>query len=136
VNKWSTFLIITLVTLATIGLMIIQVYWIRDAVKVKQAVFLRDLDQAMSSVVYEIDKARLEYRLKKQSRFYKSNQGIFEIYDSLNLILSEGMNKTNTLSEIDYTLKKTNSLMNRASVHLSLNPRDKKPGSFFVPIKI
>ncbi len=134
-NKWSTFLIITLVTLATIGLMIIQVYWIRDAVKVKQAVFLRDLDQAMSSVVYEIDKARLEYRLKKQSRFYKSNQGIFEIYDSLNLILSEGMNKTNTLSEIDYILKKTNSLMNRASVHLSLNPRDKKPGSFFVTHK-
>lgn len=134
-NKWSTFLIITLVTLATIGLMIIQVYWIRDAVKVKQAVFLRDLDQAMSSVVYEIDKARLEDRLKKQSKFYKGNQGIFEIYDSLNLLLSEGINKTNTLSEIDYILKKTNNLMNRASVHLSLNPRNKKPGSFFIAHK-
>jgi len=135
VNKWSTFLIITLVTLATIGLMIIQVYWIRDAVKVKQAVFLRDLDQAMSSVIYEIDKARLEDRLKKQSKFYKRNQGIYDIYDSLNLLLSKGMNKTNTLSEIDYILKKTTNLLNHSSVHLSLNPRDKKQGSFFVAHK-
>ena len=58
-NKWTTALIIALVTFATIGLMIIQVYWIRDAVKVKQAVFFRDLNQAMHQVVFELDKLRL-----------------------------------------------------------------------------
>ena len=83
-NKWSTTLIIALVTLATIGLMVIQVYWIRDAVKVKQAVFLRDLDQAMTSAIYELDKLRLEDRLKKQRQMYKQNHGIYELYDSLN----------------------------------------------------
>jgi hypothetical protein len=80
-NKWSTILIIALVTLSTIGLMVIQVYWIRDAVKVKQAVFLRDLDQAMTGAIYELDKLRLEDRLKKQRQIYKQNHGIYELYD-------------------------------------------------------
>ena len=80
-NKWSTFLIISLVTFATIGLMVIQVGWIKDAVKVKQAVFLRDLDQAMTNIIYELDKLRLEDRLRRQRIIYKQNQGI---YDSRN----------------------------------------------------
>ncbi len=134
-NKWSTFLIITLVTMATIGLMIIQVYWIRDAVKVKQAVFLRDLDQAMTSVIYELDKARLEDRLKKQRKLFQRSQGIYEIYDSLNLLFAKGAGSINSISEIDYILKKTNKMINRSNWQLSLHPAGNESGSFFVAHK-
>lgn len=134
-NKWSTTLIITLVTLATIGLMVIQVYWIRDAVKVKQAVFLRDLDQAMTSAIYELDKLRLEDRLKKQRQIYKQNHGIYELYDSLNNLLSAGITNINTISEINYILNKTNTIVNRANWQLNINTAESEPGSFLVSNK-
>jgi two-component system phosphate regulon sensor histidine kinase PhoR len=134
-NKWSTTLIIALVTLATIGLMVIQVYWIRDAVKVKQAVFLRDLDQAMTNAIYELDKLRLEDRLKKQRQMYKQNHGIYELYDSLNNLLSTGIANINTISEINYILNKTNTIVNRANWQLSINNTDNEPGSFLVSNK-
>ncbi|RLD33335.1 MAG: hypothetical protein DRI88_00855 [Bacteroidetes bacterium] len=121
--------------MATIGLMIIQVYWIRDAVKVKQAVFLRDLDQAMTSAIYELDKARLEDRLKKQRKLFQRSQGIYEIYDSLNLLLARGAGSINSISEIDYILKKTNKMINRANWQLSLHPAANETGSFFVAHK-
>ena len=82
-NKWTTGLIIALVTSATIGLMIIQVYWIRDAVKVKQAVFFRDVNQAMLRVVYELDAMRLKERVIKQKKAFQHNQSIFETFDSI-----------------------------------------------------
>jgi two-component system phosphate regulon sensor histidine kinase PhoR len=134
-NKWSTTLIIILVTLATIGLMVIQVYWIRDAVKVKQAVFLRDLDQAMTSAIYELDKLRLEDRLKKQRQVYKQNHGIYELYDSLNNLLSAGITNINTISEINYILNKTNTIVNRANWQLNINAAESEPGSFLVSNK-
>lgn len=124
-----------LVTMATIGLMIIQVYWIRDAVKVKQAVFLRDLDQAMTSVIYELDKARLEDRLKKQRKFFQKSQGIYELYDSLNMLFSKGKGNINSISEIDYILRQTNKMINRGNWQLSLHTKGSEPGSFFVAHK-
>lgn len=134
-NKWSTTLIIALVTLSTIGLMVIQVYWIRDAIKVKQAIFLRDLDQAMTSAIYELDKLRLEDRLIKQRQIYKQNQGIYDLYDSLNNLLSAGIASINTISEINYILNKTNKIVNRANWQLSINSTDAEPGSFLVSNK-
>lgn len=134
-NKWSTILIIALVTLSTIGLMVIQVYWIRDAVKVKQAVFLRDLDQAMTGAIYELDKLRLEDRLKKQRQIYKQNHGIYELYDSLNNLLSTGISNINTISEINYILNKTNTIVNRANWQLSINNNESDRGSFLVSNK-
>ena len=134
-NKWSTFLIISLVTFATIGLMVIQVGWIKDAVKVKQAVFLRDLDQAMTNIIYELDKLRLEDRLRRQRIIYKQNQGIYELYDSLNHILATGVGNIKTISEINYILKKTNKIVNRANWQLSINTTENEPGSFLVANK-
>ena len=134
-NKWSTFLIISLVTFATIGLMVIQVGWIKDAVKVKQAVFLRDLDKAMTNIIYELDKLRLEDRLRKQRIIYRQNHGIYELYDSLNHILATGVGNIKTISEINYILKKTNKIVNRANWQLSINATENEPGSFLVANK-
>jgi two-component system phosphate regulon sensor histidine kinase PhoR len=128
-NKWATSIIITLVTLSTIGLMIIQVYWIKDAVKVKQAVFFRDVNQAMLKVVYELDQMRLQDRVRNQRKAFKQNQSIYNSFDSINQILIMSMGDLNTPSEFDRFIRNTN-LANKALEQLSFNYADQDPGSF------
>lgn len=127
-NKWSTSLIIALVTLSTIGLMIIQVYWIQDAVKVKQAIFFRDVNQAMTKVLFELDKVRLHDRIIKQRTFYQENRGIYETYDSLNRALLFGFNAIKSPSEFDQLIKNTK-LVNKTLQELHLGYSEKIPGS-------
>ncbi len=127
-NKWSTSIIITLVSLATVGLMIIQVYWIQDAVRVKQAVFFRDVNQAMSKVLIELDKVRLHDRVIRQRIFYNENRSIYDTYDSLNQVLREDFNALNSPSEFDQFIRNTN-LVNKTLAQLSLSYTEKVPGS-------
>lgn len=100
-NKWATIIFIILVTLATIGLMMIQVYWIRDAVQLKQSIFAKDVKQAISQVIFEIDKTRLEERVKKQRKFYEDNQSFFKVYDSLNQVMYYNFNNITNQNDID-----------------------------------
>jgi two-component system phosphate regulon sensor histidine kinase PhoR len=122
-------LIISLVTLSTIGLMIIQVYWIRDAVKVKQAVFFRDVNQAMRNVVYELDKMRLQDRVVKQRKFYQQNQSIYDTFDSLNQILMMSMGSWSSQHDFDTWVMKTRHA-SRALQELSFNYSDQDHGNF------
>lgn len=128
-NKWVTTLIILLVTFATIGLLIIQVYWIRDAVKVKQAVFLRDVEQAMTNVVFEIDKMRLHDRVIKQQKFFQQNQSFYKVYDSLNRLLSNVAGHITSQSEFDnFVFNST--LARNALSKLNYNYPEQEVGSF------
>jgi two-component system, OmpR family, phosphate regulon sensor histidine kinase PhoR len=128
-NKWATTIIIALVTLATIGLMIIQVYWIRDAVKVKQAGFFRDVNQAILKVVYELDQMRLHDRVIKQRKAYQHNKNIYDSFDSLNQILMISMGNLNNPVDIDRIIRNTN-LANKALEELTFNYAEQEPGSF------
>jgi two-component system, OmpR family, phosphate regulon sensor histidine kinase PhoR len=128
-NKWTTSLIIALVTVSTIGLMIIQVYWIRDAVKVKQAVFFRDVNQAMLKVVYELDQLRLQDRVIKQRKAYQHNKSIYDSFDSLNRLLIMSMGNLSSPTEFDRFIRNTN-LANKALQELSFNYTEQDPGGF------
>ena len=128
-NKWTTGIIITLVTVSTIGLMIIQVYWIKDAVKVKQAVFFRDVNQAMLKVVYELDQLRLQDRVNNQRKAYKHNKSIYDSFDSINRLLILSMGNLNSPTEFDRFIRNTN-LANKALQELSFNYTDQDPGGF------
>ncbi|HEY9113383.1 MAG TPA: HAMP domain-containing sensor histidine kinase [Bacteroidales bacterium] len=110
-----TTLIISLVTFATIGLLIIQVYWIKDAVKVKQAVFLRDVEQAMTNVVFEIDKMRLHDRVIKQQKFFQQNQSFYKVYDSLNRLLTKVAGNITSQSDFDRFIFNSNMAKNALS---------------------
>lgn len=129
-NKWTTTLIIGLVTFATIGLMIIQVYWIRDAVKVKQAVFYRDLNQAMNRVVFELDKMRLQDRVARQSKLYKQRQKIYDTFDSLNQFIVLSMGSWSSPNDFDTWLRKTGRI-NSELEDLTFNYNEQDQGSFF-----
>ncbi len=105
-KKWHTRLLIGLVTVSTIGLMIIQVFWIRDAAKVKYSNFIKDVNMAMTDVVKYLNHIKIQYDLMNQKKAVVDNQKLFETYDSLNRILYHDIAKVNT--EHDF-----NKLMNR-----------------------
>ncbi len=109
--------------------MIIQVYWIKDAVKVKQAVFFRDVNQAMLKVVYELDQLRLQDRVIKQRKAYKHNKSIYDSFDSINRLLIMGLGNLNSPTEFDRFIRNTN-LANKALQELSFNYTDQDPGAF------
>jgi len=129
-NKWITTLIIVLVTLSTIGLMIIQVYWIRDAVKVKQAVFYRDLSQSMQRVVFELDKIRFQDRISSQNKFYQQHRDLYQTFDSLNRLMLFNLGTLNSQNEFDNWLQKKDKA-DQALHDLSFNYTSQEEGSFF-----
>ncbi len=95
-----------MVTFATIGLMVIQVFWIRDAAKVKYSNFIRDVNEAMTHVVKYIDHQKIRHDLLNQQQVYTNNQKAFNTYDSLNQALFYDLQKVS--SERDF-----NKLMRR-----------------------
>ncbi len=108
VKKWTLSIIISLVTMATIGLMIIQVYWIRDAVKVKQAVFFRDVNEAMSHVIFELDRIRFEDRIVHQRKNFLRQRTLRHMQDSLNQAVYQGLKSIQSSGDLDLFIRKTN----------------------------
>ncbi len=123
-------LFIALVTAATIGLMVIQVYWIRDAVKLKQAVFIRDVKQAVNQVVFEIDKIKLEERVREQRRYYEENLDVFNTYDSINQVLYQNFKNLRSINDIDRFMRSTD-MASKLYKSLSFSYNRQEPGNFY-----
>lgn len=123
-------LFVLLVTAATIGLMVIQVYWIRDAVKLKQAVFVRDVKQAVNQVVFEIDKIKLEERVKEQRRYYEENLGLFRTYDSINQVLYQNYKNLRSINDIDRFMRSTD-MASKMYKQLTFSYNRQEPGNFY-----
>ncbi len=80
--------------------MVIQVFWIRDAAKVKYSNFIRDVNEAMSHVVKYVDHQKIRHDLLNQQQVYSNNQKAFDRYDSLNQVLFYDLQKVS--SERDF----------------------------------
>jgi len=129
-NKWVTITIIMLVTLATTGLMMIQVYWIRDAVKLKQTLFVNDVKQSINQVIFELDKIRLEERIKKRRKFIEENQGFLRVYDSLNRVLYYNFNNINSQHDIDRFVFNSD-MADKLLRDLTFNYNHQESGNFY-----
>jgi two-component system phosphate regulon sensor histidine kinase PhoR len=89
--------------------MIIQVFWIRDAAKVKYSNFIRDVNLAMKDVVKHINHIKIQYDLMSQRKMYVDNQKLFATYDSLNQVLFHDIARVNTARDFNklmYRIKK------------------------------
>ena len=117
--------------MATIGLMLIQAYWIRDAIKVKQAVFFRDVQQSMGKVVLKLDRLRIEERISKQRKNYLQQKKITIIRDSLNKLLFKGIQNIHSQTDIDILLQSTDKA-NKALSQLNFNFSDVDEASFLI----
>jgi two-component system phosphate regulon sensor histidine kinase PhoR len=55
-NRKVVIIIIVVMSIALMGLMVIQTYWIKNAVTVKEAVFIQGVKEALTNVVYKLEK--------------------------------------------------------------------------------
>ncbi len=129
-KKRATAIIIVLVSMATIGLMIIQVYWIKDAVKVKQALFYRDVNEAMLNVVYDLDRMHMKDQIIRRRNFFDQEQTFFDTFDSLNKVLFNNGGFA-TASEINKWINNS-TRVNDILEKLSLHQPDKREGNFYI----
>ncbi len=71
-NKKLIILTIVLVTLAITGLMSIQIYWIRSAIKVKEGAFIQNVEKAMQNVAMKLEQIDILNKFKEQRKFSAS----------------------------------------------------------------
>lgn len=83
--KRLIYTIIMLMTIALLGLMVIQAYWIRNAFRLKEAEFARSVESALSEVVVNIEKIDAAMRLRQ----YKEGAVLYRKIDSLNFLIDE-----------------------------------------------
>lgn len=133
-NKKLTALIISLVTIASIGLLFIQVYWIKNALQVRRAVFNRDVNQAMHQVTFALDKIRYQDYYLHSREFYKKNQNVYAIFDSINQAFYSHLTPMVNADDIARFLQKRNQL-NQAYQKLFNSFREVNDTDFFTKNK-
>lgn len=77
-------MIIVAITIALIGLMVIQSFWIKNAIMVKEAVFTRDVNEAISKVVYKLERIEATNKIINQRNYMQQRQGWLQSIDSIN----------------------------------------------------
>ena len=76
-NKKVIYLIISLMSFALISLMVIQVYWIKNSIVVKQAIFNRDVDAAVSQAIYNLERIDRAMTYTRQKELLSQNKLLY-----------------------------------------------------------
>jgi len=111
-NRKVIVLVIFLISFALIGLVGIQLYWIKNAVAVKEANFDRSVNEAMTNVVYKLGKLEVASRIKNKINSNSPSMSLYSSIDSINnMFIKEMESMTNDFniqkaSYINYTSKK------------------------------
>jgi two-component system, OmpR family, phosphate regulon sensor histidine kinase PhoR len=85
VNKKLIVGIVLVMSVALIGMMAIQIYLIGDAVKVKEATFVRDVNQALNHVVMVLEKEEMQRQFEHHMNVMNRRASLISVYDSINL---------------------------------------------------
>lgn len=72
-NKRVTIVITIITAIALLGMVGMQLYWIRGAANMREANFRRSVDEAMSKVVYKLERIETANRIRK--RMYQQPKG-------------------------------------------------------------
>ncbi len=106
-NRKGFITIIVVITLALIGLMIIQSYWIRSAITVKEANFVRDVNEAISKVVNKLERIEAANEFKNQMSLMQQRQKWFQALDSLNRTYIKGNDGFSNPNDVNRFLNKS-----------------------------
>lgn len=115
--------------------MVIQVYWIKDAVQLKHAIFIKDVKQAVNQVVFDLDKIRLEERIIRQRKFYEENKSYFKAYDSISQRLYYDYKNLNNQNDVDVFVE-NQSLAGKMLNDLTFTYNSQEPGNFYYSKKV
>jgi two-component system phosphate regulon sensor histidine kinase PhoR len=88
-NKKNIILIIILMTLALIGLVSLQLYWIKSAIAVEEANFRRSVNEAISIVITKLEKKEINEQFNKNREKTK----LINTIDSLNRLIFKEQQK-------------------------------------------
>ncbi len=102
-SKKFIIIVIILISLALVGLMAIQVYWINNAITVKQANFVRTVNDAVSEVMMQLEKAELTYQGEQQKEYQQNSYQLLNTLDSINQSFYSGLSDIQDYNELqDY----------------------------------
>ncbi len=82
-NKKIIIGVITVTALALFGLVGLQVYWIKNAVNLREANFRRSVDEAMSSVVYKLERIETANRIQERMMERPKGSSFMNTMDSI-----------------------------------------------------
>jgi two-component system, OmpR family, phosphate regulon sensor histidine kinase PhoR len=124
-NKKVIILIIVLMSVALLGLMSIQIYWIRNAVIVKEAGFVRSVNEAISNVVLRIEKIEMINKYQSQFNMKPSRFSYQKYQDSIRKDFFDDLANISTRDEYDSFNKK--SIMNLRKIGSRIQLAQKQP---------
>lgn len=107
VNKKLLVGIVLLMSAALIGMMGIQIYLIGDAVKVKEATFVRDVNQALQQVVMVLEKEEMERQYAHHVNLMNRRANVIAVYDSLKRSMAEDLQKPMSQEEYAAFIRRT-----------------------------
>ncbi len=98
-NRKVVIIIIVVMSIALMGLMVIQTYWIKNAVTVKEAVFIQGVKEALTTVVYKLEKLeaarQFEESVRQQEKWVQMmdsvNRGLYR--EDTSEIYATGLNR-------------------------------------------
>jgi two-component system, OmpR family, phosphate regulon sensor histidine kinase PhoR len=76
--------VIIIITISLLGLIGIQLYWIRNAVAVKETTFNRGASEAVSTAIYKYNKLEMAHAIMKRQEQDRQVNRFFNVLDSLN----------------------------------------------------
>ncbi len=133
-------LLITAISLSLIGLIYIQVYWIKNAISVKEVQFNRGVSEAASNAIYKYNKIELanklfNHRIKNNdySEFYSfldslnrayyrqiSTQPSIEVEEEKNISYFVNKNKSSIDINKNKNKKATNNILDSSLINISI----------------
>lgn len=94
-------------SVALIGLMVIQVYWIKNAVTVKEATFIRSVNDAITSVVFKLERIEAANQFRNRSNYLQQRQNWLNSIDSVNRALVDYGSVSEQQMEMEKFLQKS-----------------------------
>ena len=104
-NKSNVKIIILLASVALLGLITIQGYWINNAILLGEQRFEQDVNDALNKVVSQMEKQMATTKINKKFNFRKQGIRWFTPQDSLTSF-SKLINPAHTDNKNDYSLQK------------------------------
>lgn len=91
--------IIILISLSLTGLVSIQVYWISNAIKVKETSFNRSVHEAITQVIYDLEKIEMTTQIRQKASFYDRGSTISRSIDSINILYFQELERLQNQSK-------------------------------------
>ncbi len=100
------FFAIIMLSIALTGLMVIQGYWIYSAYRIKQANFVRTVNEATHSVIMTMEKMEMMRKLQEPGITGEGTNPAIEALDSINQVLLREMQQINTRRDLEVFVNK------------------------------